>query len=79
MRKASKPFDVRVENHGTLWSFTPLTDNAQAWFSEHVCAEPWQWLGPSLCVEHRLAPDLAEGLVLAGLRIAYATVFRYIN
>jgi len=61
--------DVVVENHGSLFAFTPVTAEARDWFSENVASEGWQWLGPSLCVDHRYAPDLVAGLVAAGLEV----------
>ncbi len=65
-----KVFDVIVENCGTVWTFQPVSDAARAVFDEKVASEPWQWLGRSLVVDHRMARDLAvalqenEGLVL---------------
>jgi hypothetical protein len=62
--------DVEVSNGGTIWTFTPVTDAARAFFEAHVHTEPWQWMGPSLCVDHRMVGFLldciqSEGLVTA--------------
>lgn len=59
--------DVSVANHGTLFTFTPLTERAKEWMEENVQSEPWQWLGNSLTVEHRYAGELANGMVEHGL------------
>jgi hypothetical protein len=61
--------DVEVTGLGeSVLRFVPLTDAARDWFDENVHAEGWQWLGPALCVDHRLAADLLRGIDAAGLR-----------
>ena len=40
----------------------PLTAKAREWVKENVYAEPWQWLGDTLCVDHRYADDLLTGI-----------------
>ena len=61
--------DVVVENHGSIFSFMPVTKAAKAWIEENVETEGWQWLCGALCVEPRMARDLADGMVSAGLSI----------
>lgn len=62
--------DVTVENHGSLFVFTILTDAANEWVSENVQTEPHQWLGDhTLAVEHRYAHDIAQGMLDAGLEV----------
>jgi hypothetical protein len=63
----AKQVDVLVTNEGTIWMFTPLTDEAKEWVKENVPTESWQWMGNSFCCEHRYAPDLVEGMRGAGL------------
>ena len=60
------PPDVRVENHGTIFTFELVTEPARAWVAEHV-PDDAQWLGGRLCVEHRYARDLAAGMQGDGL------------
>jgi hypothetical protein len=62
--------DVQVENHGSIFVFQPLTKRGSAWITENVQAESWQWMGGGLCVEHRYARDLADGMQGDGLRLA---------
>lgn len=62
--------DFTITNHGSVWSFQPHTEAAQEWLDEHVEAEDWQFVGPSLCVDHRLAYALAEGIAEAGFTIS---------
>lgn len=64
--------DVRVDADGSLVLFTPLTDAGRAWIDEHTETEPWQWLGPALCVEHRYAADLVHGMRNDGLKVSTA-------
>jgi len=64
---AAVTVDVAVGGGGSIFTFTPLTPMAEEWIAENVQAESWQWLGAGLCVEHRYAGDLAEGMQAAGL------------
>lgn len=61
--------DVIVTNHGSIFSFQPLTQAAKDWFEENVQIEDYQRLGGSICVEHRYARDLAQGIIDAGLEV----------
>jgi hypothetical protein len=61
--------DVRIENHGTVWLFTPLSERAKALFQGDMETETWQWLGESLGIDHRPARTLAAQLVEAGLEV----------
>lgn len=58
--------DVTVENCGGIFTFEPLTPAAEQWIDENVDSES-QWLGGRLCVEHRYARDLAQGMMNDGL------------
>ena len=61
--------DIRIRDQGTLIGFEPVSDEAIEWINDNVFSEPWQWLGPTLWVEHRLAQELAIVLVAAGLNV----------
>jgi hypothetical protein len=61
------PQDFRISNHGSIITIQPLTDDATIWLDENVEAEGWQWLGPSLCVEPRMAGAIVDGFEEAGL------------
>jgi len=61
--------DVTVIDQGTLVGFTPVSDLAQEWFADNVASEGWQWMGPTLWVDHRLAQRLLEGILGEGLVI----------
>lgn len=65
----SETVDVEITDHGSIVTFRPLTPAAEAWFDQHVQAEPWQWLGSALAVEHRLGSHLLGGILDAGLTI----------
>ena len=60
--------DVRVENHGTVFRFVALSDEAEAWIEENVEAEPWQFMG-GLVVDHGYAAPLAAGMQADGLEV----------
>lgn len=57
--------DFRVRNHGTVWTFTPLTKAAKA-AVETMDLEDWQWQGESFAVDHRPARALVEVLEYRG-------------
>lgn len=59
--------DLRVENHGSIFRFIPLTDFAREWIGEHVSEEGYHPAWPELVVEHRYAADLAQGMAGDGL------------
>lgn len=61
--------DVSVMDEGTLVGITPLSDEARAWVKEHVQSEPWQWLGPTLWADHRMAQSLLNGMEADGLEL----------
>jgi hypothetical protein len=57
---ALPPFDVRVQNLGSLIGFDLQNDNVRDWWEEHVHDTPS--MGPLLFVEPRYAGDIIEGL-----------------
>jgi hypothetical protein len=62
--------DILVEDHGTVALLRPLTKRGAFWLHDNVCSEPWQWMGPALAAEPRLVPQVLNGAVEAGLRVA---------
>jgi hypothetical protein len=61
--------DFRINDQGTIVLFTPISDAAREWVDENVASDSWQWFGPQLCVDHRMAGDLLDGIVAAGFEI----------
>ena len=51
----------------SVFGITPITKRAKKWIKTNVSTEPWQWLGPTLVVEHRYIADLTAGMLEAGL------------
>ena len=51
--------DFLIANLGGLIALTPISHEAR-----EVCIgfEPWQMMGGSIMVDHRMAPDLIENL-----------------
>ncbi len=62
--------DVQIVNHGSVVAFHLLSQNAKTFVDENVQAEGWQFMGDALCVDHRFAGDLAEGMRENGLVLA---------
>lgn len=60
--------DFKINDQGTVVVFTPLTEAAKT-FLERCDSEPWQYLGPSLVVDHRPARDLIGYIQQEGLTI----------
>lgn len=58
--------DVRVEPHGSIVLFQPLSEPAREWIGEHVSKDA-MWFSGALVVEHHYASDLAQGMVDDGL------------
>lgn len=63
--------DVRLEDHGTIFLFHPLTVDAHEWLLENVSDDAIYW-GDALVVEHRYARQLAEGMKRGGLHVVSA-------
>lgn len=60
--------DITVENHGTVFLFTPYTPAASDWIDKNV-SDDSQWFGNSLAVEACYAQDLAHGMQQDGLNL----------
>ena len=60
--------DIQVRNEGTVMVFTPLSEAGKAFISA-LETEDWQWMGPSLVVDHRPAYDLLEAMKSEGLEV----------
>jgi hypothetical protein len=60
--------DIQVRNEGTVMVFTPLSEAGKA-FLGALETEDWQWMGPSLVVDHRPAYDLLEAMKSEGLEV----------
>jgi hypothetical protein len=59
--------DFVVRSEGSIWLFTPLSQTARDFLSEHI-QDDAQYLGDSLVVSHRYVYDLLLGLREHGLR-----------
>ena len=47
----------------------PKTELARQWIDENIHAEPWQWLGNNLAVDHRYIESIVEAMREAGLTL----------
>ena len=61
--------DVIVNFQGSVVGFTPRTDAAREWIEDNVQAEDYQWMGPTLWVDHRYAGPLCDGMAADGLEL----------
>jgi hypothetical protein len=53
---------IEILDHGSIVLFIPLDACAKEWLEDNTDAEPWQWLGGALAVDHRAARALAEAV-----------------
>ena len=60
--------DFHIADHGSIVTIRPVSEAAREWLDENVDAEPWQWLGGALCVDHRFARDLVDEIAARRLR-----------
>lgn len=59
--------DVRFIYQGSVTTIEVLSEAGQEWMDSSVAAEPWQWLGPVLCVDSRFTEDLISAATDDGL------------
>lgn len=71
LQRACKPVppshDFEVNNQGTIFLFTPLTQAAKDWIAEHIPDDATYFGKALVVVEHRYAADIAVGIIAAGL------------
>jgi hypothetical protein len=67
--EATPVSDFRVTNHGTLWTFTPLTLAAADWWDDHVHTEQWQRWGGGYAVDQHMVDPLIFAITQEGLRL----------
>ena len=60
--------DVRVTDHGSIYLFLPVSEEAETWVDENVSDEARRWNG-AVVVEPRYCEGLAVGMAEAGLRV----------
>jgi hypothetical protein len=65
--------DLTVIDEGTIFQFIPKTEAGRIFLHETLHTEPWQWLGNTLCIDHRMAQGVIGGAENEGLRIGSST------
>jgi hypothetical protein len=61
--------DVRIVDHGSIFIFELLTDEAREFVDDHVDPDANYFGEDRLVVEHRFAGNLAQGLSDHGLEV----------
>ena len=60
--------DVQVNNEGSIFTFSLLTEAAKEFVAQYVHVEDYMWMGDScFACEHRCAWDVAERMQNDGL------------
>lgn len=62
--------DFTIRNAGSVFVFCPFTKKAEKWLGENVSFENYQQFGNAVCVEHRYAYPIIEGIQAAGFKVA---------
>lgn len=57
--------DIQVTNHGTLFTFQPMTERGIWWLNRYVLPTE----GQLIVCEHRFAWDIAAGAIDDGLEV----------
>jgi hypothetical protein len=58
--------DFELSNHGTIYTFTPLTPAARDWVAEFLPEDAQRWSG-GVAIEHRFISDVVIGARRDGL------------
>jgi hypothetical protein len=61
--------DFLIINHGSIVTFKPLTEEAEAWCEEKLVGDDVMWFGGAVVVEPRYAEPIMEGIVADGLTV----------
>ncbi|HET9318118.1 MAG TPA: hypothetical protein VFO27_00035 [Bryobacteraceae bacterium] len=69
MNQEEQSVDISVQGGGSVFLFVPESEAGRQFLAEAVNAEPWQWLGQALAVDHHYAGDLAEACMRHGLTV----------
>jgi hypothetical protein len=69
VRSIEELAEIRVRDLGTIVCLEVLSARAENWLRENCQSAPHNWLGPSLCVEHRYADDIIAGAIAYGIRV----------
>jgi hypothetical protein len=67
--QVSAPVDVSVVDHGSIIVLTPVSEAGQAWMDENLHPDAWQWIGPGLALDRRIADYIVQGMEADGLSL----------
>jgi hypothetical protein len=59
--------DFTIDNHGSIFILTPLTDDGDEWVSQHIPEDAMRWGRYGIVVEARYIDDIVEGIRDDGL------------
>ena len=66
----AKTLDIRVEFHGNLIDFFPVSETGRKWLLQHLPDDPWpEAYGSRHRIPHRQAGILFQALAKAGLTV----------
>lgn len=59
--------DISVVDQGSVIGFSGVSEDGGAFLLEALDSEPWQWMGETLWVDHRVAQGVIGAIDDAGL------------
>jgi hypothetical protein len=63
----SSPFDIKFENHGSIFLIRGISVAGQAWLDENVGDDETLFFGNAVVAEPRYVAAIAQGALDAGL------------
>lgn len=60
--------DLIVNNHGSIFLLSPVTEAGEAWIDEHIPQDAMTW-GGAVVVEHRYIEAIVAGALADGLEV----------
>lgn len=61
--------DLTVDNHGSIFILTPVSDAGREWIGEHIPDDAMTWGPEGIVVEHRYIGDIVAGAQADGLEV----------
>lgn len=51
-----------IQNLGSIIQIFALSQRAIDWITNNLCAEPWQWVGNSVCIDSRYFSEINNAI-----------------
>uniref|UniRef100_A0A6M3LKC5 Uncharacterized protein n=1 Tax=viral metagenome TaxID=1070528 RepID=A0A6M3LKC5_9ZZZZ len=61
--------DVKVLNHGTIFTIQPLSEQAEDWINTNVEIPDHMRMGNILCIDHHYIETIVNAMVTEGFEV----------